>query len=59
MAPGRLGTALKSQRPAMASEKIREDLAEFCSNVDVLEKFYAEQLTLLAPELDEPPPLDI
>lgn len=59
MAPGRLGTALKSQRPATMSEEVREKLSEVCSSKEFLETFWAEQVALLSPELDEPPPLVI
>ncbi|OCH92225.1 hypothetical protein OBBRIDRAFT_464550 [Obba rivulosa] len=59
MAPGRLGTSLKYQRPAAAAEKIRAELKEFCANARLLVKFYDEELANLEPVLEEPDPLRI
>ena len=59
MAPDRIGTAFKSQRPAAAAEAIRIKLFEFCSNVKELGQFYQEEIALLDYALEEPPPLHI
>ncbi|KAI9069073.1 hypothetical protein FKP32DRAFT_1587180 [Trametes sanguinea] len=59
MAPGRVGTALKYQRPAAAAEDIRIDLFRFCSNKEALARFYEEEITHLEHTLEEPPPLNI
>lgn len=59
MAPGRIGTALKSQRPAAAAEEIRIKLHQFCTDKDALTRFYEEEIAQLDPALDEPPPLRI
>lgn len=62
MAPGRIGSALKAQRPVITVEEIRVKLEQFCSDADALEKFYNEELGYLAahqPGLEEPPPLNL
>lgn len=59
MAPGRIGTAFKSQRPAAAAEKIRIDLYRFCSDKEALERFYDEEMAQMEHALEEPPPLRI
>lgn len=59
MAPGRIGTAFKSQRPASAAEVIRINLHRFCSNREALERFYEEEMAQLEHTLEEPPPLRI
>ena len=61
MAPGRIGTALKYQRPAAAAEEVRIQLHKFCSDKRALAQFFEEEIAQLefdyAPE--EPPPLRI
>ncbi|KAI0075621.1 hypothetical protein K474DRAFT_1664070 [Panus rudis PR-1116 ss-1] len=60
MAPGRLGTAHKQQRPAAAAEDLRIKLNEFCSDKDALQRFYDEEISRLGqPHLEEPPSLDL
>ncbi|KAI0323996.1 hypothetical protein GY45DRAFT_485434 [Cubamyces sp. BRFM 1775] len=59
MAPGRIGTALKYQRPAAAAEEIRLKLHKFCSDKEALERFYEEEIAQLEHTLEEPPPLHI
>ncbi|KAI0823536.1 hypothetical protein BC628DRAFT_515846 [Trametes gibbosa] len=59
MAPGRIGTAFKSQRPAVAAEVIRINLHSFCSDKEALERFYEEEMAQLEHTLEEPPPLRI
>ncbi|KAH9950328.1 hypothetical protein B0H21DRAFT_567129 [Amylocystis lapponica] len=61
MAPGRIGTALKYQRPAAAADEIRIKLQQTCSDPQALNKFYADELTQLMDQhaLEEPPPLRI
>ena len=59
MAPGRIGTALKTQRPAAAAEEIRIKLHQFCSDKDALTRFYDEEIAQLDHALEEPPPLRI
>lgn len=61
MAPGRMGTALKSkeQRPAAIAEDIRYKLNEFCSDAKGLLSFYDEELALLGNAPEDPPPLSI
>ncbi|KAI0351532.1 hypothetical protein OH77DRAFT_1429604 [Trametes cingulata] len=59
MAPGRIGTAFKSQRPAAAAEKIRVDLHSYCSNKEALARFYEDEIAQLEHTLEEPPPLHI
>ncbi|KAI0692639.1 hypothetical protein C8T65DRAFT_72808 [Cerioporus squamosus] len=59
MAPGRIGTALKYQRPAAAAEEIRLKLHQFCSDRDILTRFYDEEIAHLDHAPEEPPPLRI
>lgn len=61
MAPGRMGTALKSkeQTPAVIAEDIRCKLSQFCSDVKGLLSFYDEELALLGSAPEEPPLLSI
>ena len=61
MAPGRMGTALKSkeQRPAAIAEDIRYKLNEFCSDAKGLLSFYDEELALLGNAPEDPPPLKV
>ncbi|CDO75228.1 hypothetical protein BN946_scf184895.g8 [Trametes cinnabarina] len=59
MAPGRVGTALKYQRPAAAAEDIRINLYRFCSDKEALARFYDEEIAHLEHTLEEPPPLHI
>ncbi|KZT08675.1 uncharacterized protein LAESUDRAFT_48935 [Laetiporus sulphureus 93-53] len=59
MAPGRIGSALKHQRPAAAAEAIRMRLEQFCSNKEALLRFYDNELAQLDHALEEPPPLSI
>ena len=59
MAPGRIGTALKLQRPAAAAEDLRDKLHRFCSSASDLAQFYDEEISLLDHALEEPPPLRI
>ncbi|KAJ6531070.1 hypothetical protein B0H19DRAFT_468673 [Mycena capillaripes] len=61
MGPGRMGTTLKNKdhRPAAEADRIRSELSQFCSDEKVLRKFYDEELALLAPAPEEPPPLTI
>ncbi|PCH37632.1 hypothetical protein WOLCODRAFT_113862 [Wolfiporia cocos MD-104 SS10] len=59
MAPGRLGTTLKSQRPAEAAEQIRIRLQLFCSDAELLKRFYDEETSQLEHVPEEPPPLHI
>ncbi|KAK7038281.1 DEP domain-containing protein [Favolaschia claudopus] len=60
MGPGRMGTTHKTNhRPAVEADKIRIELTQFCSDENVLRKFYEEEMALLAPAPEEPPPLTI
>ncbi|KAJ7137941.1 hypothetical protein C8R44DRAFT_339542 [Mycena epipterygia] len=61
MGPGRMGTTLKNKdhRPAAEADNIRIDLSQFCSDERGLRKFYDEELALLGPAPEEPPPLTI
>nr|VWP02315.1 Atg26p [Ganoderma boninense] len=59
MAPGRIGTSLKYQRPAAAAEELRRKLHQFCSDKEALRRFYDEELAQLDHTLEEPPPLRI
>ncbi|OBZ69293.1 hypothetical protein A0H81_10920 [Grifola frondosa] len=59
MAPGRIGTALKYQRPATVAEEIRIKLHQFCSDAQALTRFYDDELAQLPHVPDEPPPLRI
>ncbi|KAI0766343.1 hypothetical protein BD413DRAFT_481025 [Trametes elegans] len=59
MAPGRIGTALKYQRPAAAAEDIRIRFHKFCSDKDELMCFYEGEIAQLEWTLEEPPPLHI
>lgn len=61
MGPGRMGTTMKSkeQKPATAAEEIRQSLDQFCSDESKLRSFYDEELALLEPLPEEPPPLSI
>ncbi|KAJ6526232.1 hypothetical protein DFH09DRAFT_1328576 [Mycena vulgaris] len=61
MGPGRMGTTLKNKdhRPAAEADNIRIELSQFCSDEQGLRRFYDEELALLAPASEEPPPLTI
>ena len=61
IAPGKVGAALKLQRPGAAAEEVRQRLQAFCSDVKALERFYAEELDGLEGglSLEEPPPLKL
>jgi DEP domain-containing protein 5 len=61
IAPGKVGAALKLQRPGAAAEEVRQRLQVICSDAKALEKFYAEELEGLEGNvsLEEPPPLKI
>ena len=62
MAPGKIGSSLKAQRPAAAAEDIRVKMQKFCSDPKALEAFYNEEMGYLAahqPTLEEPPPLNL
>ncbi|TFK36407.1 hypothetical protein BDQ12DRAFT_736999 [Crucibulum laeve] len=61
MGPGRMGTTLKNKdyKPAAAAEEIRVQMHQFCEDKKQLEEFYDEQLALLPPVPEEPPPLSI
>lgn len=59
MAPGRIGTALKYQRPAAVAEKIRIKLHQLCQDKAALTRFYEEEIAQLDHALEEPPPLRI
>ncbi|CCM05881.1 uncharacterized protein FIBRA_08118 [Fibroporia radiculosa] len=59
MAPGRIGTALKYQRPAAAADEIRSKLQSLCSDPVALTHLYDEELGQLDHDLEEPPPLRI
>jgi hypothetical protein len=61
MGPGRMGTTLKNKdhRPAAEADKIRDELSQFCSDEMGLQRFYNEELVLLGPAPEEPPPLSI
>ncbi|KAJ7069707.1 hypothetical protein C8F01DRAFT_1245893 [Mycena amicta] len=61
MAQGRLGTTLKNKdyRPAAEADKVRVELQKFCSNEKTLRAFYEEEIALLGPAPDDPPPLSI
>ncbi|KAF8205494.1 hypothetical protein K438DRAFT_1963936 [Mycena galopus ATCC 62051] len=59
MGPGRMGTTHKTNHRPTSSEadKIRDQLSQFCSDEKALRKFYEEELVVLAPAPEEPPPL--
>ncbi|TCD67635.1 vacuolar membrane-associated protein iml1 [Steccherinum ochraceum] len=62
MAPGKIGSSLKAQRPATAAEEIRVKLHAFCQDVPALRLFYNDELAQLHQQvsvLEEPPPLDL
>ncbi|KAF7298947.1 DEP domain-containing protein [Mycena indigotica] len=61
MAPGRMGTTSKSKehQPAAAADNIRVALQNFCSDEQGLRAFYEEEMALLGPIPEEPPPLSI
>ncbi|KAJ7706855.1 hypothetical protein B0H17DRAFT_1001281 [Mycena rosella] len=61
MGPGRMGTTLKNKdhRPAAEADNIRIELSRFCGDEKGLRKFYDEELALLGPAPEEPPPLTI
>ncbi|KAJ4488454.1 hypothetical protein J3R30DRAFT_940415 [Lentinula aciculospora] len=61
MGPGRMGTTSKSKehRPAVEAERIRAEMHKFCSDKDLLVKFYDEELSKLGHVPEEPPPLRI
>ncbi|KAJ7481036.1 hypothetical protein B0H11DRAFT_1230530 [Mycena galericulata] len=61
MGPGRMGTTLKNKdhRPAADADAIRVELSQFCSDEKALRKFYDDELALLGPAPEEPPPLTI
>lgn len=63
MVPGRLGSTMKSKeyRPSLAAAgaDIRIKMEEFCSNKELLVRFYDEVLDKLKDVPEEPPPLSI
>lgn len=59
VAPGKMGAALKMQRPGAAAEELRQKLQQFFSDQNALDQFYKEELAQLDTVLEEPPPLRI
>lgn len=61
IAPGKIGAALKLQKPGTAAEELRQRLQEFFSDRDALRQFYDNELAQLdsVTHMDEPPPLKI
>jgi len=59
MAPGRIGTSTKFQRPAAVAEEIRIRMQKFCSDKECLTRFYDEETAQLKNVPEEPPPLHI
>jgi len=61
MAPGRMGTSLKSKelRPSVLADEVMFKFNEFCGVPANLNGFYDEEIALLAPILEDPPPLKL
>lgn len=61
MAPGRIGSSLKSkeQRPSVLADKIMLKINEFCSLPANLHDFYDEEVAVLVPIPEDPPPLKL
>ncbi|KAH9479659.1 Vacuolar membrane-associated protein IML1 [Psilocybe cubensis] len=64
MGPGRMGSAIKNKDhlPAVAAERMRVEMAEFCLDRERLQQFYDEKIADLPPAPimpEEPPPLVI
>ncbi|THH30963.1 hypothetical protein EUX98_g3210 [Antrodiella citrinella] len=64
MAPAKIGSALKAQRPSVTAEEVRTKLQTFCSDLPSLERFYFEELAGVSVHppvsgLEDPPPLDL
>ncbi|KAJ7633176.1 hypothetical protein FB45DRAFT_1058142 [Roridomyces roridus] len=49
----------KDKRPAAEADAIRVNLANFCSDEKALKGFYDDELALLTPAPEDPPPLSI
>ena len=49
----------KDSKPVSLADDIRERLSTFCSDADMLNSFYEQQLILLGSLPEDPPPLDI
>jgi len=59
---GRLAPKMESKKdskPVSLADDIRERLSTFCSDADMLNSFYEQQLILLGSLPEDPPPLDI
>ena len=61
MAPGRVGTSLKSkeQRPSALADEVMFKINDFCSAPVILNNFYDEEVAVLAPLPEDPPPLKL
>lgn len=61
IAPAKIGSAVKLQRPGVLAERLRLELQQLCSSERALAQFYGEELAQLdtAAQIDEPPPLKI
>ena len=61
IAPGRMGTSLKSKelRPSVLADEVMFKINEFCSAPATLGDFYEEEMAVLTPIPEEPPPLKL
>lgn len=61
MAPGRMGTSLKSkeQSPSALADDVMLKINGFCSDPTNLYSFYEEEMAALTPVAEDPPPLKL
>ena len=61
MAPGRMGTSLKSkeQSPSALADDVMFKISDFCSDPANLNSFYEEEIAALTPIPEDPPPLKL
>lgn len=61
IAPGRMGTSLKSKelRPSVLADEVMFKINDFCSDPASLGGFYEEEIAVLTPLPEDPPPLKL
>ena len=61
IAPGRMGTSLKSKelRPSVLADEVMFKINGFCSDPATLNSFYEEEVAILTPIPEDPPPFKL
>lgn len=61
IAPGRMGASLKSKelRPSALADEVMFKANDFCKDPEILDGFYQEEMALLAPIPEDPPPFQL